>query len=716
MLKKRTKQTTYINTIGRYHLKQKGSILQKPPHQNNLSKEASPYLKQHQTNPVHWQPWHHDVLQLAKQCNKPILLSIGYSACHWCHVMAHESFENIDTAAIMNELYINIKVDREERPDLDHIYQQALAIMGEQGGWPLTLFLLPNGKPFSGGTYFPPKQQYGRPGFPELLKYMESLYRKETEKVEKVAEQITNAIDQQSTHTIKLITKPEPDYDLKAVKGVLAHMDMTYGGTHGAPKFPQPLILKYLWNNYLENKQTETANKCFNAVVLTLDAISNGGIYDHLAGGYSRYSTDEVWLAPHFEKMLYDNALIIDILTDVYAETGQHLYKTRIQETINWMDKELRPDTKINGKTHPAFAAALDADSEGIEGKFYIWQEAEIDEILQHRSEKFKKIFNVTKSGNWEHRNIINTTAAYSENLDITKYESDKFELLKVRNKRIRPEKDDKILADWNGLAIKAIAKAGAVCNQPKWIEMAASAYGYINDQMSPVDDELTHVYSHKKTSPNAMLDDYANMCDAALTLYQVTEQKDTLTQAIKWIKNIEENYASDNSQAGYYQTHKSSTDIISRPKITTDNVTPSGNGTLACVFAKLYLITLNVKYRTKAEELIQQIEPDNPSHATAHVVLLTAKTLLKQSKQIVIIGKAKTKSDKQFLAEIYRYGLSDGVVLMYNSKEIIQKNHPAYGKKQIDDKITIYMCRQNTCSKAITTHLELIDYVGIKP
>jgi len=683
---------------------------------NNLNNESSPYLKQHKDNPVHWQPWNTDVLQRAKQSNKPILLSIGYSACHWCHVMAHESFENKETAKIMNKLYINIKVDREERPDLDHIYQQSLSIMGEQGGWPLTLFLLPDGKPFSGGTYFPPTQQYGRPGFPELLKYMESLYRKETKKVEKVAEQITSAIRQQSTHPIKPIKKPAHDKDIKTVQRLLSQMDMTYGGTLGAPKFPQPLILKYLWHHYLDDTTTETAKKCYDAVIITLDAINNGGIYDHLAGGYSRYSTDEFWLAPHFEKMLYDNALIIDILTDVYAATGRHLYKTRIQETIDWLDKDLRPNRPINGNKHPAFAAALDADSEGIEGKFYIWQEAEIDEILKQRSEKFKKIFNVTKYGNWEHTNILNTSAAFSENLDITEYEKDKIKLLKARNQRIHPEMDDKILADWNALTIKAIAKAGAICNQPKWVDMAVSAYNFINNYMCDQTGQLTHVLSDKHNPKKAMLEDYANMCDAALTIYQVTNQKDALTKAINWIAIIEKNYASDGTEIGYYQTHKNATDIVSRPKITTDNVTPSGNSTLACVFAKLYLITTDVKYRTAAENLIEQIEPDNTDHATAYVVLLTAKSLLKQSKQLIIIGKAKTKTEKKFLSEIYRCGLPDGIVQRYKTKEIIEKQHPAYGKNQIDDKLTLYMCKQKTCSKPITTQQELLKYLEKKP
>jgi len=681
----------------------RGTNLQKYSKTNALENETSPYLKQHKDNPVHWLPWNEGVLAMARESNKPILLSIGYSACHWCHVMAHESFENPKTAEIMNALYINIKVDREERPDIDHIYQQALAMTGEQGGWPLTMFLTPDGRPFSGGTYFPPEDRYGRPGFPALLKYMEHVFRTDPDKVESVAGQLTNAVYQQNNKSISVADSKQDDHHDQIIRIMVSNMDMKLGGTFGAPKFPQPLIIRALWLYYLTNSESDLGKDCQNAVEATLRGLCHGGIYDHLAGGFSRYSTDEFWLAPHFEKMLYDNALMIDILTDVWAKTNDGLYKTRVQETINWLGWELKPDEGYA----PCFAAALDADSEGEEGKFYVWQEKEIDDVLKDRAAAFKKAFDVTAYGNWENSNILNTSSLIAGKPGkgpVTGFENDKKRLLKARNKRVRPGKDDKILTDWNALVIRALAKAGAVFATPKWITMAEDAYDCIMDKMTESGGRLEHVINGNSQTNRATLDDYANLSSAALMLYQVRGDKKNLDFAEKTVTFIEKNFSGQTANTGYYLTPEDTNDLVIRPKITADNVTPSGNGTMANVFAEMHLLTGQEKYREKAENLIRTLMPENPQLGAQHTMLLTAENRLRQSLQITIIGQAETEADKTLLQQVYAMGLTSGVIIRHNENEALPTSHPAYGKTAIDGKMTVYICQNRVCSEPVTS------------
>jgi len=344
---------------------------------NRLADETSPYLLQHQDNPVHWQAWSPETLKFAQDNDKPILLSVGYSACHWCHVMAHESFEDAETATLMNELFVNIKVDREERPDLDTIYQRALSLMGQQGGWPLTMFLTPKGEPFWGGTYFPLEPRYGRPGFKDVLRLVHESRQNEPEKIEKnraaMADALSKLADNKSGGEITVRQVEE------MAQILLREVDPRHGGVGGAPKFPQCGILEILWRNYL----TTGSQLMRAAVLLTMERMSQGGIYDHLGGGYARYSTDERWLAPHFEKMLYDNAQILELLCHVWQDTGDELYRQRAEQTVAWVLREM---VTAEG----AFASALDADSEGVEGKFYVWSAQEIDDLLGTDAEYFK--------------------------------------------------------------------------------------------------------------------------------------------------------------------------------------------------------------------------------------------------------------------------------------------------------------------------------------
>ena len=362
---------------------------------NRLGEETSPYLLQHKDNPVHWQPWGPEALAVAKAENKPILLSIGYAACHWCHVMAHESFENPQIAGRMNELFVNIKVDREERPDLDAIYQHALALMGEQGGWPLTMFLTPDGEPFWGGTYFPPEQRWGRPGFPQVLEAMSNAYVQKRDDVAKNVVALREALQK--------LGRPERGGGIgrdaldRIAERLLRETDQLHGGIGTAPKFPQTGVLELLWRAWKRTGQPPYRD----AVVKALDAMCQGGIYDHLGGGFARYSTDARWLVPHFEKMLYDNAELVDLLTLVWQETKNPLYRERVDETLGWVNREMV--TPEGG-----FASSLDADSEHEEGKFYVWSEAEIDQVLGERAGLFKRLYDVTPEGNWEEKNILN--------------------------------------------------------------------------------------------------------------------------------------------------------------------------------------------------------------------------------------------------------------------------------------------------------------------
>ncbi len=445
---------------------------------NRLSQEISPYLLQHKDNPVHWRPWGEEALAEAKREDKPILLSVGYAACHWCHVMAHESFEDDEIAALMNTLFVNIKVDREERPDLDGIYQSALALMGERGGWPLTMFLTPEGEPFWGGTYFPPSPRYGRPGFPQLLHAIAEAYRSDKTKVDTNVTALRAALAKMQA--------PEPGNGLsvealdEAARFALRLIDTRHGGTAGAPKFPQPTFFRFLWRAY--KRRGEAVFR--DAVTVTLDAICQGGIYDHLAGGFARYSTDDVWLAPHFEKMLYDNALLVELMTEAWRETHSPLYARRIAETIDWAMSEMRVDAP-SGELF-AFASALDADSEGVEGKYYVWDEAEIDAVLGADAPAFKAAYSVRPGGNWEGHTILNRTGMGLPADDLERKLAEcRARLLAVRRERIAPGRDDKVLADWNGLMIAALAEAGAVFAEAAWVEAAAKVFRFVTTHMS---------------------------------------------------------------------------------------------------------------------------------------------------------------------------------------------------------------------------------------
>ena len=538
-------------------------------HENRLAQETSPYLLQHKHNPVDWWPWGPAALAEASATNKPILLSVGYAACHWCHVMAHESFEDGATAAVMNDLFVNIKVDREERPDIDQIYMSALHLLGEHGGWPLTMFLTSAGEPFWGGTYFPKTARYGKPAFVDVLREVERVFRNEPQSIEQNRSALMARLADTARPQGKVtIGRAELDRAAAQIGGMI---DPVNGGMRGAPKFPQPMMLEYLWR---AGARTGDA-RYFAAAQLSLMRMCEGGIYDHLGGGFSRYSVDERWLVPHFEKMLYDNAQLLELLALAYQHSANGLFRTRAHETVGWLEREM---TTPEG----AFCASLDADSEGEEGKFYVWSLAEIDEVLGTADAAiFAAHYDVSLQGNFEGRTILNRLKHLPRSMeDEEKLAPMRERLLAAREKRVRPGLDDKVLADWNGLMIAALANAGVLFDAPAWLELAARAFTFIAANMTR-GDRLGHSWREGRLLFPGLASDHAAMIRAALALHEATGERAYLERALAWQGALDLHYANA-ATGGYFLTADDAEGLVVRPSATTDDATPNPNALAA--------------------------------------------------------------------------------------------------------------------------------------
>ncbi len=650
---------------------------------NRLADESSPYLRQHRDNPVHWQPWDDRALAQAKAERKPILLSVGYAACHWCHVMAHESFEDPAIAATMNADFINIKVDREERPDLDAIYQGALQMLGESGGWPLTMFLTPDGDPVWGGTYFPPESRYGRPGFPQVLDAVSRLFREDPEKVEKNVRALRDGLIRMSGPT------PGDPLSLSEIDSVadrvMALIDHDNGGLRGAPKFPQCGLLGQLWRAGIRSGRAHFSQ----AVTHSLDRMCQGGIYDHLGGGFSRYATDERWLVPHFEKMLYDNADMIDLLTLVWRDTRSPLYAARVAETVGWILREM---------THAAggFYASLDADSEGEEGRFYVWSDAEVDAVLGDHAPLFKAIYDVTPDGNWEGRTILNRlrSATPSDTATEAALAECRADLLRERARRVPPDRDDKILADWNGLAIAAIARAGLVFGRTDWCAAAIRAFHFVADNMA-AGDRLLHGWAAGQARHPATLDDYAAMCRAAVALYEATGDGTYLDRCYAWISVLDRHYA--DPAGGYLVTADDTADVILRTKTGIDAAVPSGNGMMAEVLARLHHLTGDPAARQRHEALLRAFGGAMRRNALPMSSLLLGQALMLDPVQVVIAGDPGAAATQALWAALHAVSLPNAIVTPLPPGAILPVGHPAAGKP--GDAVAAYVCRGMTCS-----------------
>jgi len=579
---------------------------------NRLGQETSPYLLQHKDNPVHWWPWGPEALAEAKRTGKPILLSVGYAACHWCHVMAHESFEDEATAAVMNDKFVNIKVDREERPDVDAIYMSALHKLGQQGGWPLTMFLDSAARPFWGGTYFPPTPRFGRPSFVDVLHEVERIYRNEPERVAHNTEALTRMLSTDGAEPggIEISDALLRDLTARMVRAV----DPVHGGINGAPKFPQWSFFWLLWHGAIRYGHEQSKR----AVETTLSNICQGGIYDHLAGGFARYSVDERWLAPHFEKMLYDNALLIDLMTEVWRETGNPLFRMRVEETVSWLLSEMVADGG-------AFAASLDADSEGEEGKFYVWSAAEIAEVLGARDAgEFGSVYDVSAEGNWEGHTILNRLSSLQLRSDEeeARLKALRQKLLTARATRIRPGWDDKVLADWNGLMIAALARAAVVFEKPEWQEAAIRAFDFIMTRMM-AGGRLKHAWRDGRSTAPATATDYANMTWAALRLHEATGEEKYLEQAKAWSAVLDRNYWLEGS--GYTLSADDTADVIVRLRSGQDEATPNANATQLANLAALYTLTGDAAYERRGRDILETFAPDIARNLLGHCAMLAA-------------------------------------------------------------------------------------------
>jgi uncharacterized protein YyaL (SSP411 family) len=669
--------------------------------ENALHRETSPYLLQHADNPVHWQPWGPRAFARAKADNKPILLSVGYAACHWCHVMAHESFEDLTIAELMNKLFVNIKVDREERPDLDTIYQNALALMGERGGWPLTMFLTPEGKPFWGGTYFPPEARYGRPGFPTLLEKVDEVWREKQNMVTKNITVMNDALQKISQTKAGDLISPSTA-DLLAGQ-ILKEFDTVHGGVGQAPKFPHVPVLDFVLRAYLRTKAPAMAE----AVRVALRQMCQGGLDDHLGGGFARYVTDAIWLVTHFEKMLYDNVQLIDILLLEYNVNDGQLFRERISETADWMIREM---TAEGG----AFAATLDADSEGEEGRFYVWNADEIDEVLGQDSESFKNTYGVHPAGNWEGRTILNRLG-YPERLDDAaeaRFAGSRELLLARREGRVRPGRDDKVLADWNGLAIATLARAGTALGRGDWIEAAVNAFDFISENMTQDDGEggprLVHSYRAGIPGTMATLDDYAAMARAALTLYQALGKAPYLENALHWVDILENHYR--DADGGFFFTADDAKDLIVRIKSAHDGPTPSGNGLMVGVFARLWLLTGDNQFRDRAEQVVRAFSGNLEGDVFVLATLLNEAELLTHAAQTVIIGQPGGADTKTLVAAAFS-AAQPNLVLQSIAPEVqLPDGHPAQDKTSINGKATAYVCVGPVCSLPLTNEKDLKD------
>ena len=661
---------------------------------NRLGDESSPYLLQHQDNPVHWLPWGDEAFEQARNNEKPILLSIGYAACHWCHVMAHESFESPEIAAVMNEHFVNIKVDREERPDIDSIYMSAVTLMGQHGGWPLTVFLTPDGDPYWGGTYFPPAPRHGHPGFPDVLRTMSEIYHNQKDKMGQNITAIKEALEGISSVPDKGGPGLQSVDQLNGLANdAVRMMDPLRGGTVGAPKFPQPTFLNFFWRAYQRNGQDIHKN----AVLTSLVNMCQGGIYDHLGGGFARYSTDEYWLVPHFEKMLYDNAQLVEVMTLAWQTTGDELLAVRIEETIEWVRRDL-------GLDGGGFAGTLDADSEGVEGKFYVWSADEIDALLGDEADGFKEIYDVSPHGNWEGANILNR----SKNLtlgsaaDEDRLKACRAKLLPVRDKRIWPGLDDKVLADWNGMMIAALAYAGVTFDRQDWLEAARETFDFVRTNMGD-GDRLVHSWRAGNTKGNDVLDDYAQMIRAGLVLYQLTGEATYLDQAKAWLGRLDTQFW-DSQDGAYFLTPEDAGGLITRTRNAFDNATPAGNGTMMENLATLYHLTGETVYRDKADRIVDVFTRQPPNQYVNMTSILNGFERLAAAVQVALIGAPDDPEMVPMRSSALGAGHPDLILSQVAPGDELPTAHPAHGKTQVDGRVTAYVCVGTVCGLPVST------------
>lgn len=664
---------------------------------NQLVHETSPYLLQHADNPVDWHPWGEEALRLAREQDKPILLSIGYAACHWCHVMAHESFEDEETAVYMNEHFINIKVDREERPDLDAIYMSAVVALTGQGGWPMTVVLTPEGKPFFGGTYFPPVSRYNMPSFRQVLASIIQAWQIRRADIEQNAGEIANHLSRELVLAgDEALTPALLD---RAVQQISQTFDKERGGFSGAPKFPPSMTLEFLLRKHLLDGDKEARHMA----EVTLKKMAYGGMYDQLGGGFARYATDVNWLAPHFEKMLYDNALLARVYLHAWQVTGNPLYRRITEETLDFVARELRHGDG-------GFYSSYDADSEGEEGKFYVWQPAEIRQVLGEDADLFMQYYDVSERGNWEGKNILNLPhepeeVAQLAGMDLAEMEARltvaRRKLLEVRAQRVWPGLDDKVLTAWNGLMLAAFAEAGRDLERPDYTAVATRNAQFLYETMRTDEGRLLRTWKAGADARyNGYLEDYAYLADGLLALYQTTFDD----QWFSWAQELAEAmlaHFADEAHGGFYDTSDDHEELFHRPKDVQDNAIPSANAMAAHVLLKLSLYTGRGDYWDKAQNAISGLYGALAQHPTGFAHWLCAAAfILGEPREVAIVGDHGLKDTEALVDTVFAEYRPNLVVAVGGSGKTVPL---LAGRKLVDGKATAYVCRRFVCQQPVT-------------
>ena len=673
--------------------------------ENSLINETSPYLLQHAHNPVYWYAWNDESLKKAKDENKPIFLSVGYSACHWCHVMAHESFENEDVAEFMNEHFVNIKVDREERPDIDDIYQKVCQIATGQGGWPLSIFLTPDQKPFYVGTYFPVLDSYGRPGFGSITRQLAQAWKEKPKDIEKSADNFLGAL--QKTETIKVPSKLERSILDEAAMNLFQLGDSSYGGFGSAPKFPNAANVSFLFR-YAKL----TGLSKFNEFALkTLNKMAKGGIFDQIGGGFHRYSTDARWLVPHFEKMLYDNALIPVNYAEAYQITKDPFYLEILHKTLDYVLREM---TSNNG----GFFSAYDADSEGVEGKFYVWKKSEIKEILGDDADLFCLYYDVTDGGNWEGNSIlcnnINiSTVAFHFGISEDKIReilaSCSEKLLNVRSKRVTPGLDDKILTSWNSLMITAFAKGYHVTGETKYLDAAKKCISFIETTLLH-DDKLLRTYKNNIAKIDGYLEDYSYFANALLDVFEIEPESKHLDLALKLGHYLVDHFW-DSESSSFFMTSDDHEKLIIRPKSNYDLSLPSGNSVSCFVMLRLFHITREEKFLKIATQIMEsqaQIAAENPF---GFGYLLNAiYAYLQKPTEITIINSENSEICKFLFSKF----LPESILVAINNKTQLENlvRFPFFTGKIFSNETSVFVCRDFTCSLPLNSIAEIDSHL----
>ena len=662
---------------------------------NRLSLETSPYLLQHAENPVDWFPWGEAAFDKAKREDKPVLLSVGYSACHWCHVMAHESFEDAATAELMNTLFVNVKVDREERPDVDALYMSAVQAMTGQGGWPMTVVMTPDGQPFFGGTYFPPVDKHGQPAFKRVLTSLAAAWQSQRDEVlasARKAEQYLQTLAGMSAQAAlnrELLERAE--------RQLQKRFDPVHGGFGDAPKFPPHSALRFLL--LYGGEAPELALR-------TLRKMAAGGIYDQLGGGFARYSVDARWLVPHFEKMLYDNAQLAQRYTEAYALTGEPLYKRIAEETLDWVTRDM-------SSPEGGFYSALDADSDGEEGKFYIWGEAEFDEVLGEDSALAKRYYGLSPAGNFEGKTVLHVAASSADikrefGLDEkaleTKLEAIRTKLLKAREKRIRPGLDDKILTSWNGLMLAAFADAGRVFGRPDYVRVAKRNAGFLRDHLYR-NGRLKHSYKNGEAATHGLLEDYAYFGLGLLALYRASFEPEWLELALELAGSVVAHFQ-DAEHGGFFSTADDAEALLARPKNHFDSPNPSENASAAELLLRLSRFTDDPTWESVAQAALGLMAEAALAQPTGFGTLLTgALRYAARRLELVIIGAPDAPDVRALLAEAERRGPPFLTVAVVQEGSSLFRRLPILqGKTKLKGRATAYLCERGSCQLPVTS------------